>query len=191
MCLGGGWDCLLILDEAYSQFLPPTDVPNIDAKEPRVIRFRTFSKAYGMAGARVGYGIGHPDLITAFNKVRNHFGMARISQAGALAALADTAYLDKVVSEVRASVARIGQIAGDNGLTALPTATNFVAVDCGEDGVFAKAVLDALIAEGVFVRMPFVAPQNRCIRISCGTPADMDILAEALPKALDKARTRI
>ena len=183
--------CLLILDEAYSQFLPPTDVPNIDAKEPRVIRFRTFSKAYGMAGARVGYGIGHPDLITAFNKVRNHFGMARISQAGALAALADTAYLDKVVSEVRASVARIGQIAGDNGLTALPTATNFVAVDCGEDGVFAKAVLDALIAEGVFVRMPFVAPQNRCIRISCGTPADMDILAEALPKALDKARTRI
>ena len=183
--------CLLILDEVYSQFLPPTDVPNIDANDPRVIRFRTFSKAYGMAGARVGYGIGHPDLITAFNKVRNHFGMARISQAGALAALADTAYLDKVVSEVRASVARIGQIAGDNGLTALPTATNFVAVDCGEDGVFAKAVLDALIAEGVFVRMPFVAPQNRCIRISCGTPADMDILAEALPKALDKARTRI
>ena len=67
---------------------------------------------------------------------------------------------------------------------ALPYATNFVAIDCGRDGAYAKAVLDGLVARGVFVRMPFVLPQNRCIRVSCGPKADMAILAEALPLVL-------
>ena len=63
-----------------------------------------------------------------------------------------------------------------------------MAVDCGADGAFAKKVLDGLIARGVFVRMPFVAPQNRCIRVSCGTPTDLDAFAAALPLALSDAR---
>jgi histidinol-phosphate aminotransferase len=148
---------------------------------------RTFSKGYGMAGLRVGYGIGHADLIRAFDKVRNHFGVGRIAQAGALAALADQPYLTEVRAKVAAARIRIAQIARDNGLTPLPSATNFVTVDCGRDSPFAKSVLDALIARGVFVRMPFVAPQNRCIRISCGTDKDLAILAEALPEALAQA----
>jgi len=179
--------CLLILDEAYGQFLPAGTLPKIDPSNPNVIRFRTFSKAYGMAGARVGYGIGAPDLITSFNKVRNHFGMSRISQAGALAALNDADYLAEIQTKVAASCARIAKIATDNGLTALPSAANFVAIDCGSDGTFAKAVLDALIAQGVFVRMPFVAPQNRCIRVSAGTESDLDLLSTALPQALATA----
>jgi len=179
---------LLVLDEAYGQFLPDGALPRIDPANPNVIRFRTFSKAYGMAGARVGYGIGTPDLITSFNKVRNHFGMSRISQAGALAALADAKYLAQVLDNVASARARIEAIASDNGLTALPSAANFVTIDCGADGAFAKAVLDGLISLGVFVRMPFVAPQNRCIRISAGTTADLDILAAALPQALRTAR---
>ena len=182
---------LLVLDEAYAQFLPEDDRPRITANDPRVIRFRTFSKAYGMAGARVGYGIAAPNLITAFNKVRNHFGMSRISQAGALAALADSGHLSSVVSQVRAGNARIAEIAAQNGLTTLPSAANFVAVDCGKDDVFAKAVLDALVAGGVFVRMPFVAPQNRCIRVSSGRSEDLDALATALPHALEAARNNI
>ncbi len=180
--------CLLVLDEAYGQFLPAGAMPRIDPDDPRVIRFRTFSKAYGMAGARVGYGIAHPDLITAFNKVRNHFGMSRIGQAGALAALADQPHLDRVLADVSAARSRIATIAAQNGLTALPSATNFVAIDCGGDGALAKSVLDGLIARGVFVRMPFVASQNRCIRVSAGTPADLDIFAQALPEALAAAR---
>ncbi|MDJ0826445.1 MAG: pyridoxal phosphate-dependent aminotransferase [Rhodobacter sp.] len=179
---------LLALDEAYAQFLPKDDMPRIDPNDPRVIRFRTFSKAYGMAGARVGYGIGAPDLITAFNKVRNHFGMTRIAQAGALAALADADYLAEVLAKVAAARDRIAGIATENGLQALPSAANFVAIDCGADGDFARAVLAQLIARGVFVRMPFVAPQDRCIRVSAGTEADLDILAEALPQALAEAR---
>ncbi|MEL6809245.1 MAG: aminotransferase class I/II-fold pyridoxal phosphate-dependent enzyme, partial [Pseudomonadota bacterium] len=180
--------CLLVLDEAYIECAPAGTAPDIAPDDPRVIRLRTFSKVYGLAGARVGYAIGAPDLIDAFNKVRNHFGMNRPAQAGALAALADQAYLAQVRTQIAASRARIAEIAQATGLTPLPSATNFVAIDCGRDGAFAKAVLDGLIARGVFVRMPFAAPQNRCIRISCGTDRDLDILADILPDAVRDAQ---
>jgi histidinol-phosphate aminotransferase len=70
----------------------------------------------------------------------------------------------------------------------LPSATNFVAVDCGGDGTFARRVLEELGARDVFVRMPGVAPLDRCIRVSAGLPADLDVLEEALPQALAAAR---
>lgn len=178
---------LLVLDEAYIDLAPEGTAPAIVPDDPRVIRMRTFSKGYGMAGVRVGYGIGHADLITSFNKIRNHFGVSRISQAGALAALSDQGYLAEVRAMVAASRERIAEIARENGLEPLPSATNFVTIDCGRDGAFAKAVLDGLIARDVFVRMPFVAPQNRCIRVSCGTEVDLAIFAEALPGALADA----
>lgn len=179
---------LLALDEAYIEFAPEGTAPQIDPEDPRVIRFRTFSKAYGMAGARVGYGIAASDLVSSFNKVRNHFGMSRIAQAGALAALEDQAWLDEVVAKVATARERIGDIARAHGLTPLPSATNFVTVDCGEDGAFAKRVLDALVADGVFVRMPFVAPGNRAIRVGTGRKEDLDVFETALPHALKAAR---
>lgn len=179
---------LLVLDEAYIELAPNGTAPDIDPNDPRVIRFRTFSKAYGMAGARVGYGIGAPGLIKSFDKVRNHFGMSRISQAGALAALEDEGWLADVVQLVDDARVRIGTIAKANGLTPLPSATNFVALDCGRDGAFAKRVLDALVADGVFVRMPFVAPGNRAIRVGTGRPKDLDIFEAALPDALKVAQ---
>ena len=181
--------CLLVLDEAYVECAPEGTAAPVRADDPRVIRMRTFSKAYGMAGARVGCAIGAPELILAFNKIRNHFGMNRAAQAGALAALADQAWLGKVQHRIETARRRIGEIARENGLIALPSATNFVAIDCGEDGEFAKAVLASLVAQGIFVRMPFVAPQNRCIRISCGTEDDLSAFAEALPIALKAARS--
>jgi histidinol-phosphate aminotransferase len=181
--------CLLVLDEAYVECAPDGTAAAVQADDPRLIRMRTFSKVHGMAGARVGYGIGAPGLISAFNKVRNHFGMNRVAQAGALAALQDTAWLEHVRGEIAAARERIAAIASENGLHGLPSATNFVAIDCGRDGVFAKAVLDGLIRRRVFVRMPFAAPQNRCIRVSCGSAADLDAFAAALPGALTDART--
>jgi histidinol-phosphate aminotransferase len=180
--------CVLVLDEAYLEFAPGGTAPALDVTNTHVIRMRTFSKAYGMAGARVGYAIGAEPLITAFNKIRNHFGMARISQAGALAALADQAYLLETQANVAAARDRIDAIARTNGLTTLPSATNFVAIDCGGDGAFAKRVLDALIARDIFVRMPFVAPQNRCIRVSAGRAQDLDAFEAAFPAALETAR---
>lgn len=180
--------CLLVLDEAYVECAPAGTAAPVAAHDPRVIRMRTFSKAYGMAGARVGYAIGAHELISSFNKVRNHFGMNRVAQAGALAALQDQEWLSEVQTQVAQTRGKIAQIARDNGLEPLPSATNFVAIDCGQDGVFAKAVLDALVAQGVFLRMPFAAPQNRCIRVSCGTRDDLDAFAAALPKALNVAQ---
>ncbi|MEM8823347.1 MAG: pyridoxal phosphate-dependent aminotransferase [Pseudomonadota bacterium] len=175
---------LLCLDEAYADLAPDAAIPPLDPSDPRVIRMRTFSKAHGLAGLRVGYAIGHPDLIGAFNKVRNHFGLGRVAQAGALVALQDTEWLAQVKAQVAQSRDRIGAIAREAGLTPLRSATNFVAVDCGQDGAYARALVAALSAEGVFVRMPGIAPLDRCIRISCGTAADMNALADALPRAL-------
>ncbi len=180
--------CVMILDEAYCDLAPETAIPPLRPDDERVVRMRTFSKGYGMAGGRVGYAIGHPALIDAFNKIRNHFGMCRISQAGALAALQDQPYLADIKQRVASARARIASIAAENGLRALPSATNFVAIDCGGDGDFARAVLAQLIERGIFVRMPFVAPQDRCIRVSCGRDADLDLFAAALPKALEAAK---
>lgn len=177
---------LMVLDEAYCETGPAGAMPSIASliDLPNIIRTRTFSKAYGLAGARIGYAITTPDTAQAFDKVRNHFGMNRAGVAGAVAALKDQAYLEEVVGRIKASRERIGAIAAQNGFAALPSATNFVAIDCGRDGAFAKSIVDGLMEHGVFIRMPGVAPLNRCIRVSTGPEADMALLDEALPKVL-------
>ncbi|PTE22254.1 pyridoxal phosphate-dependent aminotransferase [Cereibacter changlensis JA139] len=179
---------LLILDEAYVDLAPEGVAPEIEADDPRVIRMRTFSKGYGMAGLRVGYAIAAPGLVAGFDKVRNHFGVGRIAQAGAMAALQDQPWLAEVQRRVEEARAELGRIARANGLTPLASATNFVTIDCGGDGAFARAVLQALIARDIFVRMPFVAPHDRCIRVSCGGPAELAAFAAALPEALAEVR---
>lgn len=183
--------CMLVLDEAYVDLAPEGTAPALDPDAPNVIRMRTFSKAHGMAGARVGYAIGSAEAISGFHKVRNHFGMCRISQAGALAALQDKEWLAHIRCEVENARQMITDIARLNGLHALPSATNFVTIDCGRDGAFARAVLAGLIGEGIFVRMPFVAPQDRCIRVSCGTEQQLEAFAQALPRALARAHEEL
>ncbi|AGT07570.1 pyridoxal phosphate-dependent aminotransferase [Paracoccus aminophilus] len=171
---------LLVLDEAYSEFAPEGTIPEIDPEDERVIRFRTFSKAYGMAGARVGYAIGPARLIAGFDRIRNHFGMNRSAQIGALAALTDQDWLRLTISKVREARAQISAIARKHGLVALPSATNFVAIDCGRDGDFARRLLEGLAGQGIFARMPGVSPQDRCIRVSCGPTVELDRLDAAL-----------
>lgn len=178
---------LLVLDEAYIEAAPEGTAPPLDVANPRVIRMRTFSKLYGLAGLRVGYAIGAAPLIAMFDRIRNHFGMGRLAQAGALAALNDQDWLAHVQSCVATARARLGQIAADNGLHALPSATNFVTIDCGRDGDFARAVLRELMARDVFVRMPFVAPMDRCIRVSTAPEPELAVFAETLPEALRMA----
>jgi histidinol-phosphate aminotransferase len=178
---------LLMLDEAYSEFAPAGTLPPLDVTNPKLLRFRTFSKAYGLAGMRLGYCIGHAELIRAFDKIRNHFGVTKLGQVAGIAALADQDHLRSVVTKVSAAREHISAIARTNGLTPLPSATNFVTIDCGRDGEYARRVLDALVKAGVFVRMPGVAPLNRCIRVTAGTSDDVAIFAEELPRALKAA----
>lgn len=178
---------MLLLDEAYGETAPTGALPPLDVTRPNVLRTRTFSKAYGLAGIRCGYAIGEAETIRAFDRVRNHFGVNRLAQIAAQAALGDQDYLGSVVTRVAAGRERIVGIARDNGLAAIASATNFVAIDCSRDGPYALAVLKALAARGVFVRKPMAPGLDRCIRISVGLPDELDCVAEELPHALRKA----
>lgn len=178
--------CLLVLDEAYCEMAPAGSIPAVSdlIEMPNVIRTRTFSKAYGLAGSRIGYTVATPGTTLCFDKIRNHFGMNRLGIVAALAALEDQSYLAEVIGKIETARERIAAIAVANGLKPLPSATNFVTIDCGGDGARARAIVDGLMEHGIFIRMPGVAPLNRCIRISTGPAAEMDMLAQALPKVL-------
>lgn len=169
---------LLVLDEAYIDFAPASAAFPIEAGDPRVIRMRTFSKAHGMAGARVGYAVAPARAIGGLGRIRNHFGVNRIAQAGALASLGDTAFIASVVGEVARGRNDYYALAQRLGLSTVQSATNFVAIDMGADGDRARAVLARLQDEGVFVRMPGVAPLDRCIRVTVGTEEERALFAE-------------
>jgi histidinol-phosphate aminotransferase len=180
-------ETLLVLDEAYSDTAPAGTTPPVDVSNPQIVRYRTFSKAYGLAGARVGYALGEKSVIEAFDKVRNHYGINRVGQIGALAALLDQDYLRGAVARIAAARDRISAIATDNGFSPLPSGANFVALDCGRDGAFAARVLQGLLARDVFVRKPVAKGLDHCIRVSCGRDEDLAVLANALPAALNDA----
>ena len=140
-----------------------------------------------MAGARVGYCIGETGVISNFEKVRNHYGINRLGQVAGLAAIKDQEYLKQTVSKIAAARDRISEIARQNQLSPIASATNFVTIDCRRDGAFAQKVMQELLGRDVFVRMPGVAPLNRCVRIGAGLDADMDLFEEKLPEALAAA----
>ena len=160
--------CLLLLDEAYCDFAPPEALPAMDVSDPRLIRVRTFSKAHGMAGARIGYALAPVEVIQAFEKIRLHFGVSLVAQAGALASLQDADFLRGVVAEVAAGREEYAALARELGFVPLPSATNFVAMDTGSPER-AKAMMAALAARDVFIRKPGAPPLDRCIRVTVGT----------------------
>jgi histidinol-phosphate aminotransferase len=180
-------DSLLILDEAYADLAArrrnPRDPRRSPAGDPLSAPFQRDTAG----GARVGYAIAEPSLALAFDKVRDHFGMGRIAQAGALAALADQDWLAAVQGPGPGRPRPLSAIARANGLAPLPSATNFVTVDLGRDGDFARRVLAECQSRGLFIRMPGVAPLDRCLRISLGPDAALDVVEEVLPQALAAA----
>jgi histidinol-phosphate aminotransferase len=179
---------MLLLDEAYGETGPASALPPIDVSRLNVVRLRTFSKAYGLAGIRCGYAIADAQVISDVEKVRNHYGVSKMAQIAGVAALADQAWLKSVAAKVAAGRERIASIATANGLKPIPSATNFVTIDCGADGAFALKVLQALISRDVFIRKPMAPVLDRCIRVSVGLDNELDIFAEELPGALAAAR---
>ena len=181
--------CVVLLDEAYSDFAPSDDLLPVDVGDWRVLRLRTFSKAHGFAGLRIGYAIGHQALATAFDKVRHHFGVNRCAQTAALASLRDPGFAEGVVRAVEEGRAEYGQLARELGLRALPSSTNFVAVEVGR-ATTVRRLLDALLMRGVFVRSGTQPPLDRCIRVTVGTPHERTefatILRDVLPDALGR-----
>jgi histidinol-phosphate aminotransferase len=177
---------LLCLDEAYSDFVEKEELTPLDVSNRNVIRLRTFSKAYGLAGLRIGYGIGSESLISEFNKVRNHFGVNKIAQIAAVTSLHDQDHLKKVKLAVEDSKISIKKIFGRYGFSCLNSKTNFLAIDCGKDSHYATKLLKELIREKIFVRMPAVHPLNSFIRVSTGRSKDLKELDLALSKVMKR-----
>jgi histidinol-phosphate aminotransferase len=175
-------ETVVILDEAYGDFVradelpPPTD-------DPRVIRMRTFSKAYGLAGARIAYCIAPTATIEAFAKIRLQFGVNRTAQAGALAALGEDAFVAEVVAEVERGRAEYRALGERLGLATLPSRTNFVCFDLGSRER-AEAAVEALLQRGVFVRKPGAPPLDGHIRVTVGTAGERAIFADELARVI-------
>ncbi|MEM7250281.1 MAG: aminotransferase class I/II-fold pyridoxal phosphate-dependent enzyme [Pseudomonadota bacterium] len=174
---------ILLLDEAYVEFAPPSTTYPMEPDDASVLRMRTFSKAHGMAGARIGYAVANDQHIVGFNKIRNHFAVNRIAQAGAIASIADRTFIQGVVDEVARGREEYYAMASSLGLASVGSATNFVCVDVGA-GDRARALLSKLETNGVFVRMPGVAPLDRCVRITVGTAPERARVAEVLREVL-------
>jgi histidinol-phosphate aminotransferase len=161
---------LLFLDEAYADFVDERQIfpPLLHG---RLIRVRTFSKAYGMAGARIGYMISTPRNVVTFQKIRLHYGVNRNAQIGALASLEDDAFRAYVVEKVAEGREDYYALAKSAGAGVLRSHTNFVCIDF-ETEARASAVMNALLAHGVFIRKPAAPPLDRYVRISVGTPQE-------------------
>ncbi len=162
---------LLVLDEAYIEFLRDGIdlVPLIrNGLKSNILLMRTFSKVYGLAGLRLGYGIGHPDLISAFEKIRQPFNINSIAQAGALAALDDLEHLEKTLDNNAQGLAFFERELFKMKIPCVPSSANFILVRVGA----AQQVFIALQKKGVITRPMGGYQLPEFIRISVGTPKE-------------------
>lgn len=176
---------VLALDEAYIEFLDrPLDlVGEIRGGTRRnLILMRTFSKIYGLAGVRVGYGIGHPELIAELEKVRQPFNLNAVAQAGALAALDDTAHAERTRRNNSRGLRFFARAFRKLGLEFVPSFANFVLVRVGEG----ERVFTELQKLGVIVRPMGGYQLGEWVRISVGTPKENARCLEGLKKVLGK-----
>lgn len=177
-------DTTLLLDEAYIEFADTEgQLPMTTPCPPNLIRLRTFSKAFGMAGARIGYAIAHRDVVATFDKVRHHFGVNRLAQAGALAALGDREFLTRVRQQVQEGRIQLSDAVRKLGFHPLPSSTSFLCVHVGNADL-AKRIVDEMLAHGVFLRAPGAPKLNECVRITIGTREMNDELITALQKVV-------
>jgi histidinol-phosphate aminotransferase len=160
---------LVALDEAYCDFVDAGDYPDsvaLQAKYPNLLVLRTFSKAYGLAALRVGYGIGSADIVATIDKIRPPVNLNTLAQEAALASLEDTDYLEAVLANNRRGKQLYYSAFDELGLSYIPTECNFVMVDTGLDSEFVE---HELLKQGVLIRSgkDFGLPTS--VRISIGT----------------------
>ncbi len=180
-------DILLVLDAAYAEFMDDPDYEDgiAMARElPNVVTTRTFSKIYGLAAERIGWAYGPPAVIAALDKIRAPFNVPAAGSAGAIAALADTAWTAAAKAHNvtwRAWLA--GEIAslGNAGLRAVPSAANFILVTFPAEGRVTAAAANAhLMADGILVRHLPGQGLPHALRISIGTEAETRAVAASL-----------
>jgi len=183
-----------MLDEAYADFVEPQELLPMEFDDG-IIRLRTFSKAYGMAGARIGYALLTERHAATFQKIRLHYGINRNAQIGALASLADDAFRERVVRETARARDEYYALARELGCGYIESRTNFVCIDLGTPER-ATRVMDELLKRGVWIRKPGAPPLDRFVRVSavrsrCGRPSQTPC-APCSPRCrLDALRNRL
>jgi histidinol-phosphate aminotransferase len=179
---------LLVLDEAYADFVAPDELLP-ERIDPRVVRMRTFSKAFGLAGLRVAYALGTRETIETFGKIRLQYGVSRLAQTAALAGLGEPAFVADVAREVARGREEYHALGRALGLPTLPSRANFVCFDL-DSRERAEALVAALLARAVFVRKPGAPPLDRFVRVTVGTAAERAQFAQILEGALEDIGVR-
>lgn len=179
-------DVIVVIDEAYIEYVPPEMAPDSLSHVLAgrwVIVLRTFSKIYGLAGLRIGFGIAPPPLIELLDRARAPFNVNALAQRAALAALDDQHHLasSRRVNEMGKEF--LGKELGRMGYEPPPSSANFLLVDVRRDG---RAVAEALLRKGVIVRPMGGAYLQTHIRVSIGTPPENERFVEALKAVLGK-----
>ena len=159
---------IVVVDEAYGEFAGKSFIPDLEDYE-NVIVTRTFSKAYGLAGLRIGYGVMPPLVADYLNRVRQPFNVNTLAQVAALAALDDEPFFHKTLEAVREGLAFLVKELSLMGVPALPTQANFFLIDVGTD---ARKVYEAMLRRGVIVRAMNAYGLNTYIRLTVGRPEE-------------------
>ncbi len=177
---------LVVLDEAYTEYLLPQQrYPAMSwlQQHSNLLISRTFSKAYGLAGLRVGFGVAHPEVIDLINRVRQPFNVNALALAAAAAALQDQAFLERVRALNQAGLMQLEEGFKRLSLPYIPSVGNFLTVRVGE----AARVYQALLAQGIIVRPVAAYQMPEYLRVSVGTAAQNHLFLQALERALHAA----
>lgn len=176
---------LVVLDEAYTEFtLPEEQVDSFGLlkKYPNLIVSRSLSKAYGLAGLRIGYAVSNPEIADLLNRVRQPFNCNSLALASAIAVMNDDAFIEKVAKNNRSEIARYEKFCKKYGLDYIPSKGNFITVDFKQT---AGSIYEALLKEGVIVRPLSGYGMPNHLRISIGLPHENDKFFAALIKVLN------
>ena len=171
------------LDEAYAEFVTDPDYASgveLLAEFPNVAVIRTFSKIYGLAGMRVGYGIAHPDIVDMVLRVRPLFNVNNLAQCGAMAALADREYVEMARTANNAERIWLSEQLAEMGWRVIPSQTNFLFVDTGME---TTRLVEAARAAGIIIRGGAGWGYPTFLRISLGTREQHTALIEVLTEA--------
>ena len=179
-------DVLVVLDEAYIHYAERADMPRsleVFRGRTNLLILRTFSKVYGLAGLRVGYGIGRAEIVAAMNKLRTPFNVTGLAQAAALAALDDEEHVRRSMETNRTERKRLCEELGKLGLRAVRSEANFIFVEIGLE---AKTISEELLLEGVIVRPLGWMGFPEAVRVSAGTAEENGRFLEVMSRLWTK-----
>lgn len=182
-----------VIDEAYHELgETPDSLSHLLAEFPNAILLRTFSKAFGLAGLRLGYALAHPAVVKLLLRAKVPWNISSLTLAGALAAIEDVEELESRIAELRKGRAYLlRELSTIAGLHVLESEGNFVLIDAGATGVTSEAIVEAMLADGVFIRSLAVHHARRSfVRVTVGTEEQNRRCVETMRKVLAKLGRR-